>query len=47
MKNVSKLLRISRKILMIDWDMTNPNKVFRAHESISEGFQKLELALEV
>ena len=34
------------KILEMDWDVMNPNKMFRTRENISRNFQKLGLALE-
>jgi hypothetical protein len=43
--NISKLLKILRKILEMDWDTTNPNKIFRSHENIYRIFQKSDLAL--
>jgi len=45
-ENVSRLLNISIEILEMDWDVMNPNKMFRTRENISRNFQKLGLALE-
>lgn len=46
MKNISKLLNILRKILEMDWDMRNQNKIFNDGENISIFFIKLDFALE-
>jgi hypothetical protein len=35
-----KLLQNSKKNLKIDWNMTNPNKIFGAPENISKFFFK-------
>jgi len=44
-KNVSKFLKILIKMLEIDSDKKNPNKLFRVYENISF-FRKIDLPLE-
>ena len=41
-----KLLKRSRKILEIDRETRNPNKIFKNHENTSRGFQKLDLSIQ-
>lgn len=42
-KNVYKHLKVTEKILEVDWDMMDPNNYFRARENIFRSFQKLDL----
>lgn len=37
-KNIFKILKIQRKILEIDWDTINLNKIFMPRENISKSF---------
>jgi hypothetical protein len=40
-KKISKLLKIQKTNLKIDWHTPNPNKIFRAHENISNQCRNL------
>jgi hypothetical protein len=46
MRNVPKLLFFKKKIIEIDSDMINPDKIFIAHKDIFRSIPKLDLNLE-